>query len=69
MSLRPNSHRAKAFRQMQDGNEVSLAAGVALRPGTAIFGEVKCCDCGLVHTHRYRLTKRGTLKMTSWRKK
>lgn len=53
---------------MRDGVEVSLAAGVALRPGRAIEGEVTCCGCGLVHLHRYRLTKQGTLKLTAWRK-
>ena len=55
-------------RQMYDGVELSLAAGIALRPGKQIIGDVKCCRCGLVHTHRYRITKRGTLKLTAWRK-
>lgn len=54
-------------RKMEDGKEYSLAAGIALRPGTSIFGEITCCKCGLTHTHRYRITKRGTLKLTAWR--
>ena len=58
----------KRFRQAYDGEEISLAGGVALRPGNTISGEVKCCKCGLVHIHRYRITKRGTLKLTTWRK-
>ena len=63
------SRTARKFRQVYDGVEVSLAAGVALKPGNAIFGLAQCCDCGLVHKRRYRITKRGTLKMTSWRVK
>jgi len=59
--------KKQRFRQAFDGVEISLAAGVALKPGNTIYGEVKCCKCGLVHTHRYRITKRGTLKMTAWR--
>lgn len=57
----------RRVRQMKDGVEYSLAAGVALRPGNSISGEVTCCKCGLTHTHRYRITKRGTLKLTAWR--
>lgn len=56
-------------RLMIDGKEYSLAAGIALRPGTSIVGDVECCRCGLVHTHRYRITSRGTLKLTSWRRR
>lgn len=69
----PNSRttlKGKAImksRQMVDGEEVSLATGIALRPGTSIWGKVTCCRCGLTHTHRYRISKRGTLKLTSWR--
>ena len=58
----------RKFRQAFDGVEISLAAGIALKPGNVIYGEVRCCKCGLVHTHRYRLTTRGTLKMTTWRR-
>lgn len=57
------------FRQAYDGEEISLAAGVALKPGNAIYGELRCCRCGLTHTHRYRVTRRGTLKLTTWQRK
>ena len=65
----PIGQRTKNPRQVYDGEEISLAAGVALLPGkNAVQGESTCCNCGIVHLRRYRITKRGTLKMTSWRK-
>ena len=57
----------KRFRTMRDGVEISLAGGVALKPGNFLIGDHRCCDCGLTHRHRYRITSRGTLKLTSWR--
>lgn len=59
---------ARPYRHVSDGEEVSLACGVRIEPGRGIaVGKIMCCDCGLVHVHAYRLTKRGTLKMRTWR--
>jgi hypothetical protein len=56
------------YRRWRDGAELSFAAGVALLPGkNTVSGHFACCDCGLVHIHKYRITKRGTLKITSTR--
>jgi hypothetical protein len=56
------------MRTARDGEEVSLAGGVALRPGSGrVRGQMICCDCGLVHIHEYRITKRGTLMLRTTR--
>lgn len=68
MTINALGHRKQKPRQAYDGVEVSLAAGVALKPGNSISGEIICCGCGLTHIHRYRITRRGTLKLTAWRK-
>ena len=51
------------YKKLADGDEVNLGN---LRLGQEVVQKAMCCDCGLVHTFRYRQVN-GDLMFTAWR--
>ena len=51
------------FRKLKDGE---WSGRSRQRKNGMYVNKIKCCDCGLVHTVQYALTKNG-LRFRAWR--